>query len=141
MRSVLQPPPGAGTDHNQDMARFCTWLKFFIVCGKPRCRREHACCGDPHACFRRHWAIVPDEFKARLRLVLKFHQNGMSPREAACAAEAEYARQTAAAAQPKPKSLPPLSPAVIPGRRQSGEPGIHSHRRSDVAQPRIRRIL
>jgi hypothetical protein len=96
-RSALASPPAVSVDYNQGMARFCTTLKFFRICGKPRCRRERACCGDAPACFQRHWAVLPDAFKLRLRLAFDFYRNGMSPREAGRAADAEYARRFAGA--------------------------------------------
>jgi hypothetical protein len=45
----------------------CNMLKFWRVCTKPICRRNHSCSGDMHACFRRHWALVPEDFKEWVR--------------------------------------------------------------------------
>jgi hypothetical protein len=34
-------------------------LGFWRVCEKPLCRRNRNCLDNMHACFTRHWAMVP----------------------------------------------------------------------------------
>ena len=46
-------------------------LAFFRLCRHPGCRRGSDCKGDVHQCFARHWALLPENEKARLRQTLE----------------------------------------------------------------------
>jgi hypothetical protein len=46
---------------------FCNALEFWQMCSVGACRRNHACRGDTHACFGRHWRRVPDDEFAMAR--------------------------------------------------------------------------
>ena len=46
-------------------------LAFFRLCRHPGCRRGSDCKGDVHQCFARHWALMPENEKARLRQTLE----------------------------------------------------------------------
>jgi hypothetical protein len=70
----------------------CTRLEFWRMCGRKPCKRHKACHGDAKACWDRHWAILPEEFKEYLRLAIKFRAADMSAEEADRAATAEMAR-------------------------------------------------
>jgi hypothetical protein len=55
---LADPAVGSPDDLAQDIAarrRYCTWLEHWRACGTPACRRDHACTGDPTACFVRRW--------------------------------------------------------------------------------------
>ena len=73
----------------------CNALQFWRACGKRACQRQHTCAGDPHACFTRHWALVPEDQKVWLRAGIKARKDGLSPEMAARAADAEQARVAA----------------------------------------------
>ena len=45
----------------------CDLLKFWRMCATAQCRRNHACSGDPDACFRRHWSLMPEQEKEWIR--------------------------------------------------------------------------
>jgi hypothetical protein len=54
----------------QDDARMrshCNLVGFWEICGRPACRRNRSCSGEPHQCFERHWAIVPEDEKEWMR--------------------------------------------------------------------------
>ena len=58
-------------------------LKFWRMCLRPRCQRGKACLGDDaRACFTRHWAIVPEDFKMWLRFAMKARAAGATVQEA-----------------------------------------------------------
>jgi hypothetical protein len=40
-------------------------------CGTVGCRRNRSCQGDPHACFARFWAALPDETKEEFRAAIR----------------------------------------------------------------------
>jgi hypothetical protein len=42
-------------------------LGFWRHCQTPRCRRDHGCSADPHACFSRHWAMIDEADKEWVR--------------------------------------------------------------------------
>jgi hypothetical protein len=76
-----------------DFFQFCT------VCSDKRCRRERACRGDCHACFRRWWPHVSEESKIHFRAAIKALVGGHTPAEAMRIAAAEVARVAALRAQ------------------------------------------
>ena len=42
----------------------CDLFEFWRQCGRKRCQRKRACTGaDPHRCFTRHAAALPDGHK------------------------------------------------------------------------------
>ena len=41
----------------------CNFMGFWRICGTRRCRRHRACTGDSPACFRKHWALMPEDHK------------------------------------------------------------------------------
>jgi hypothetical protein len=67
-------------------------LEFWRVCTKAPCRRAHACMGEPESCFRRHWLMLPEDFKHWFRGVVRARAEGLSPEEANRAGEAEVQR-------------------------------------------------
>jgi hypothetical protein len=54
-------------------------LDFWRVCGKPRCRRNHTCSDDMHACFARLWPQVPQEEKEYWRGCITAARDGDHP--------------------------------------------------------------
>ncbi|MEA3028040.1 MAG: hypothetical protein QOF91_3325 [Alphaproteobacteria bacterium] len=57
----------------QDAQRrgFNNMLRFWRVCARPACRRNHTCSGDMHACFTRHWAMMAEDEKEWIRGAIK----------------------------------------------------------------------
>jgi hypothetical protein len=96
-------------------AGICNALKFWLRCHDRRCRRQRACSGDPHACFRRHWALYSEEEKVWLRAGIKARVQGLSPQDAALAANAELARHLALMEKHAPQ------PAPAPPPKQPGD--------------------
>jgi hypothetical protein len=79
-------------------------LKFWRMCLRPRCQRGKSCLGDDaQACFTRHWAIVPEEFKMWLRFVIKARAAGASVQEAMKAGNDARARYLDQLANPDPR--------------------------------------
>lgn len=70
----------------------CSILKFYIVCGRKKCRREFACIGDPKECFEQIWPIVPENVKIFIRTTIQARVAGLSPAAAVAEAERERAR-------------------------------------------------
>lgn len=62
--------------------KMCTMLQFWRVCGDPQCRRQRACEKDMHACFARHWPMMPEETKVWLRAASVALDQGNSPEQA-----------------------------------------------------------
>ena len=91
----------------------CNVLQFWRLCRTPVCRRNHACCGDMHACFERHWEQFPESGKAWFRAVAKARQDGHSTQQAMRMANAEAAREAGAAA-PQPDSAASDSASAEP---------------------------
>ena len=99
----------------------CNWLQFWRMCRTPLCRRNHACCGDMHACFERHWWPMPEDEKEYVRGAIKAAAEGMPADgivRAANAARGRYldmiekqnaeaAAKAQAAAAPAPKVQTP----------------------------------
>lgn len=50
--------------------KLCTVMQFWLVCGRPRCRRDHACRGDAPACYTSHWDAMTDADKAFFRALI-----------------------------------------------------------------------
>jgi hypothetical protein len=67
-------------------------LEFWRVCTKAPCRRAHVCMGEPESCFRRHWLMLPEDFKIWFRAMAHARAQGLSPEEANRAGEAEVQR-------------------------------------------------
>jgi hypothetical protein len=79
-------------------------LKFWRMCRLPRCQRGKSCLGDDaRACFRRHWAIVPEDFKMWIRFALKARGAGASVQEAMKAGNDARARYLDQLANPDPR--------------------------------------
>ena len=98
-------------------------LQFWRMCREDACRRNHACSGDMHECFQRHWAMNSQDEKAWLRAALKAMAAGLSPGEilhAADAAQAQHLELTATldsakvAAAPSPQSAATPAPVAAP---------------------------
>ena len=47
--------------------RYCAAFALWRRCRHKRCRRERACCGDPHACLKRALASVPQAVQVQAR--------------------------------------------------------------------------
>jgi hypothetical protein len=47
--------------------RYCEAFALWRTCGRPRCRREQACCGDPGLCLRRALDVVPRRMQWQTR--------------------------------------------------------------------------
>ena len=79
-------------------------LKFWRMCRLPRCQRGKSCLGDDaRACFTRHWAIVPEDFKMWIRFALKARGAGASVQEAMKAGNDARARYLDQLANPDPR--------------------------------------
>jgi hypothetical protein len=66
-------------------------LGFWRVCAKRQCRRSQTCSHDMHACFERHWALVPEEDREYLRGGILAKRDGAAGDEIIRAAEARRA--------------------------------------------------
>jgi hypothetical protein len=69
----------------QDIAarqRYCTWLEHWRACDTPTCRRDHACTGDPTACFARHWQGYSDAARVWARTGMHALDAGVTMRSA-----------------------------------------------------------
>lgn len=78
--------------YDADRRVFNNACAFWRDCEEPRCRREHACSGDPHGCFQRRWALIPEDAKMWFRAALKALVAGASFDEADRIGEAEMER-------------------------------------------------
>jgi len=74
-------------------------FEFWRACKEPRCRREHSCSGDLHACSARRWAAIPEEEKVWFRAGMKAIIAGASFEEAVRMGEAERDRWRALQAE------------------------------------------
>jgi hypothetical protein len=110
----------------------CNKLKFWMMCPIAACRRRRTCTGDPEACFKQHWAVVPEDQKTWLRAGIKARMAGHSPEEAARIADGEQARIRALMekfdAPPSPAAAEPIAE---PDAEPDGKP-THG--------PRLRRL-
>jgi hypothetical protein len=102
-------------------------FRMWTVCPGKACMRARACRGDVERCLRERWhPLVPPRLKVLLQKTSALMANGMSPREAAAAAEADIARHDAAAAAQAPAPVPaaPASqPIKMPPRIRKSPPG------------------
>lgn len=109
----------------------CNMLQFWRICAKRACVRHRTCSDDPHACFARHWVMVPEDEKVWLRAGVRARAEGLTPERAARAADADVARHRALTeklAAPAPAAIAtagsapshpprPEAPAVSPAPR------------------------
>jgi hypothetical protein len=70
----------------------CKLLRVWRACRKKPCRRAHSCKGNMEECFDLHWRALPEEARVWLRAGIKARIEGLSPNQAAEAADAEVAR-------------------------------------------------
>jgi hypothetical protein len=89
----------------------CNMLKFWRMCTKPRCRRNHTCSEDMHACFERHWAMIAEEDKQWIRGAIRAAARGATKDEVARAADAARAAFLESLAA---RSVPVAAPASSP---------------------------
>ena len=111
------------TEAEQDAARrrLHNFLSFWRVCGEKRCKRGKGCRGDVSACAARHFPLVPDDTKAWLFKAFEGMRGGLSPQEAADAANkhvaefnawlAKYARRDAEAKAAKMEAPSSATPS------------------------------
>jgi hypothetical protein len=99
---------------------------FWRVCRKPQCRRSQTCSHDMHACFERHWALVPEADREYLRGGIMAKHDGATGDEIIRAAEARRAEYL--------KSLEPASARAV---EPASSPSPVAAPRADV---RIRRL-
>jgi hypothetical protein len=96
----------------------CNALQFWRWCETPRCRRNHACSGEPRACFERHWALFPDDVKELIRGFLVAAHAGATKEERVRAGEARrlaYLKMLEAkAARAAEQASPPAAGADQP---------------------------
>lgn len=78
--------------HDAETRRTCELFQFWQICQEKPCRRAQSCVGDMHACFARHWPLVPEEQKNWFRAFIKAWAGGVSKQQAARIADAEAAR-------------------------------------------------
>ena len=77
----------------------CNALQFWRWCRKKPCRRARACKGNGQECFELHWRGLPEEARVWLRTGIAARMEGLSPNQAADAADAEVARHRALTAK------------------------------------------
>jgi hypothetical protein len=65
---------------------------FWFACPNDHCRRQRACAGDPHTCFKRYWWLVPEAHKISFQTFVKARVAGMSVEQASRAGDEEIAR-------------------------------------------------
>ena len=107
----------------------------WTVCPGKACMRARACRGDVERCLNERWhPLVPPRLKILLQKASALMANGMSPREAVAAAEADIARHDAAAAAARASTPVPAAPASqpvnMPPRIRKSPPG-----------PRVRSLI
>jgi len=86
-RGAEQPP-----EHDDYPRGRNTLFEFWRVCAEPRCRRAHACLGEPNPCFNRHWAMIPEQDKVWFRAAVKARIDGHSLEQAGRIGDAEVKR-------------------------------------------------
>jgi hypothetical protein len=101
----------------QDAQRrgFNNMLRFWRVCARPACRRNHTCSGDMHACFTRHWAMMAEDEKEWIRGAIKAGAGATLEQRAraADAARERYLKSIERANAP-PAPCSPAEPAAAP---------------------------
>ncbi len=110
----------AETERQRDNARrrLFTAFKLWTVCPDKRCTRAQACSGDVEVCLRERWRVhVSDETRAFLSKAFELMRDGLSPREAAAAAQADIAQRKILAAElearPAAQPMAPAPPSPI----------------------------
>ena len=101
-------------------------LGFWRVCAKRQCRRGQTCSHDMHACFARHWALVPEADKEYLRGGILAKRDGAAGDAIIRAAEARRADY-----------LKSLEPADVRAVEPTSSPAAVA---SPPAHVRIRRL-
>ena len=61
---------------DQSERSHCDLLSFWRRCTNVRCRRNHACTGEPTGCFKLRWAALPDDYKECWLGAIEARMNG-----------------------------------------------------------------
>jgi hypothetical protein len=101
-----------------------TCYRLWTVCPDKRCARAKACSGDVEVCLHQRWRVyISDETRALLSKSLQLMRDGLSPQEAAAAAQADIAQRKKLVAEldARQASTPaaPAPPAPAPIRRSA----------------------
>ena len=78
--------------HDDTRRAQCNMLGFWRVCARPVCRRNRTCSHDMHACFERHWALIPEDDKEWIRGAILAARDGATGDAAARAADSRRDR-------------------------------------------------
>ena len=105
------------------LAKLNDALRLWQSCERPACRRRHRCSHDAHACFQRHWSVMPQEEKEYWRAAFKagkttrsaedMHRAGLAARAACLNTQAPIDKPSAAPAEIQPASTAPTLDAHI----------------------------
>jgi len=79
-------------EYDEYRRNFNNALKFWRMCTEARCRRARGCVGDMHACFERHWAMIPEAAKVWFRTAIKARVAGHPAQEASAIGDAAVKR-------------------------------------------------
>lgn len=119
-------------ERKQARRKLFTAYRLWNICSDKRCQRAHACAGNVDVCVRDRWQpLVPAREKALLQKIMELSAQGLPPREAIAAANADMARYDASLARvaemshrapeparsPAPVKLAPRPPRPQPGPR------------------------
>jgi hypothetical protein len=109
--------------HPAVLGKFNDALRLWQICEQPVCRRRHRCSNDTYACFKRHWAAMPEEEKEYWRGAFKagkttrsaqdMHRAGLAARDACLNAQAQNEKPSVVTAVTQPAPAAPAPDARI----------------------------